>query len=57
VAAARSGQKRTVRSEPETTPSVTASSQATIDSSSVVMRPLTSQRPDSPVHSTDQLNW
>ena len=51
------GQKRTVRSAPETTPSAAASSQATIDSSSVVIRPLSSQRPDSPVQSTDQLNW
>src|SRR5207249_1160040 len=51
-----SGGKRTVRSAPATMPSATASSHASADSSSVVSRPWSSQRPDSPVQSTLHLN-
>jgi hypothetical protein len=56
VASQRSGVKATVRSAPDRMPSATASSQASADSSSVVMRPWSSQAPDWPVQSTLLLN-
>ena len=52
VAAQRRGVNRTVRSAPARIPRATARTQASADSSSVVSRPWSSQRPDSPVQST-----
>ena len=52
-----SGALRTVRIAPDRMPSVTASSHASTESSSVVMSPWSSQFPDWPLQSTLHLNW